>query len=170
MRRGERAAGLTMVDYLGDWQAAEKALHGVEVRDPTADMDVVAYCFGVPPGQFLAEDIDRSLIRRAMWGLVPEMVLTNRLMGYQAADWYEKLEGKRGTLAAEVATLATSSIARKAIDIERLQRSVQDWPSEGWHTPRVVDRYQLMLMRGIAAGRFLRWIDASNKGGRTDLD
>ena len=78
----------------GDWRAAEKAFTGVEVRDPTADLDVVSYCFGVPPEQYLAEDIDRSLIRRAMWGLVPESVLTNRLHGMQAADWHEKLEGQ----------------------------------------------------------------------------
>ncbi len=170
MRRGERARGLTMVDYLGDWQAAEKALHGVETRDPTADMDVVAYCFGVPPEQFLVEDVDRSLVRRAMWGLLPELVLTNRLMGYQAADWHEKLAEKRGTLAAEIAALATSPIVRKAIDIERLQRSLENWPSKGWHTPRMVDEYQLALMRGIAVGRFLRWVDASNMSGRADLD
>ena len=66
--RGERAAGLTMVDYFGDWSAAHRAFHGVETRDPTADIDVVAYCFGVPPEQYLVEGVDRSLIRRAMWG------------------------------------------------------------------------------------------------------
>ena len=79
MRRDERVRGLLQVDYGGDWHAAEKALTGVEVRDPTADLDVVSYCFGVPPEQYLAEGTDRSLIRRAMWGLLPETVLTNRL-------------------------------------------------------------------------------------------
>ncbi len=64
-----------MVDYFGDWNAAQQAFHGVETRDPTADIDVVAYCFGVPPEQYLAEGVDRSLIRRAMWGLLPEIVL-----------------------------------------------------------------------------------------------
>ena len=68
-RRDERIHGLLQVDYAGDWHAAEKALTGVEVRDPTADLDVISYCFGVPPEQYLAEGIDRSLIRRAMWGL-----------------------------------------------------------------------------------------------------
>ena len=92
MRPDERVSGLAQIDYAGDWHAAEKAVTGVEVRDPTADMDVVSYCFGIPPEQYLAEGIDRSLIRRAMWGLLPDAVLTNRLSGLQAADWYEKLE------------------------------------------------------------------------------
>lgn len=162
MRRGDRA-GLTMVDYLGDWKAAEKAIHGVETRDPTVDMDVISYCFGVPPEQFLVED---ALIRRAMWGLLPKMVLANRLMGHQAADWYEKLDGRRNELAAEIAVLATSPLVRQAIDIERLERSVQNWPSGGWHTSRIVEEYQLALTRGIAGGRFLRWIEAANIGGQ----
>ena len=42
MREDERVRSLAQVDYLGDWQAAEKAVTGVEVRDPTADLDVVS--------------------------------------------------------------------------------------------------------------------------------
>ena len=126
--------GSRPVDYVGDWHAAEKALTGVEVRDPTADLDVVSYCFGVPPEQYLAEGIDRSLIRRAMWGLLPEIVLTNRLSGLQSADWYEKLERRRGELAAEIAELSASPLARRAIDLPRLERALESWPSGGWDT------------------------------------
>ena len=162
LRREERAAGLTMVDYLGDWQAAEKAVYGVETRDPTADLDVVAYCLGVPPEQFLVENIDRSLVRRAMWGLLPAIVLTSRLTGYQAADWYEKLEARRADLATEVNTLSQSPLVMKTIDIPRLQRALQSWPTGGWHTRRVVEEYQLALTRGIAGARFLRWIEGAN--------
>ena len=98
-RPDERIQGLLQADYAGDWRAAEKALTGVEVRDPTADIDVVSYCFGVPPEQYLAEGTDRSLIRRAMWGLLPEAVLTNRLRGLQDADWHERFAGRRSELA-----------------------------------------------------------------------
>src|SRR4029077_14335064 len=90
------------VDYVGDWHAAEKAITGVEVRDPTADIDVVSYCFGVPQEQYLAEGIDRSLIRRAMWGLLPDKILTNRMSGLQAADWYETMGHQRGELARQI--------------------------------------------------------------------
>jgi asparagine synthase (glutamine-hydrolysing) len=162
MRRGERAAGLTMVDYLGDWHAAEKAVHGVETRDPTADLDVIAYCFGIPPEQFLVEDVDRSLVRRAMWGLLPEMVLTNRLIGLQAADWYEKLAARRAELASEIDVLAQSPLVNRAIDVPRLQRALQNWPTGGWHTAAMINEYQLALTRGIAGARFLRWVEAGN--------
>jgi asparagine synthase (glutamine-hydrolysing) len=162
-RPGERRAALTMVDYFGEWNAAHQAFHGVQTRDPTADIDVIAYCFGVPPEQYLVEGIDRSLIRRAMWGLLPEVVLTNRLIGLQAADWFEKLDGRREKLMAEVAEIATSPLARKAIDHERLERALRNWPTGGWHKNKIVEEYHLALSRGIAGARFLRWIESANR-------
>ncbi len=163
LRPGERAAGLTAVDYVGDWLAAEKAVTGVEMRDPTADIDVVSYCFGVPPEQYLVEGIDRSLIRRAMWGLLPDVVLTNRLSGVQSADWFEKLESRRPQLAMEIADLAASPLARRAIDLDRLERAVKNWPTGGWHTSKIADEYHLALTRGVAGGRFLRWMELANR-------
>ena len=135
---------------------------GVEVRDPTADIDVVSYCFGVPPEQYLAEGTDRSLIRRAMWGLLPEIVLTNNLRGLQDADWHERLSGRRSELEREIAALSQSPLARRAIDLARLERAVSNWPADGWHRRETFTEYNLALMRGIAGGRFLRWFESAN--------
>ncbi|MGA8935333.1 MAG: asparagine synthase-related protein, partial [Pseudolabrys sp.] len=162
MRRDERTRGLAQIDYIGDWHTAEKAVTGVEVRDPTADIDVVSYCFGVPPEQYLSEGIDRSLIRRAMWGILPEMVLTNRLTGLQGADWHEKLESQRHELAVQIAELSKSALARRIIDLVRLENAIKNWPTGGWHTAEIFREYNLALTRGIAGGRFLRWIESAN--------
>ncbi|MGD9920174.1 MAG: asparagine synthase-related protein, partial [Pseudorhodoplanes sp.] len=150
------------VDYGGDWHAAQKAVTGVEVRDPTADLDVISFCFGVPPEQYLAEGTDRSLIRRAMWGLVPDMVLTNRRRGLQGASWHERLQNRRSELAREIADLSKSPLARRAIDLARLERAVAHWPADGWHRPDIFTEYNLALMRGLAGGRFLRWFESAN--------
>jgi asparagine synthase (glutamine-hydrolysing) len=162
LRPDERVKALAGVDYAGDWHAAEKAVTGVEVRDPTADIDVVSYCFGIPPEQYLAEGIDRSLIRRAMWGGLPAAVLTNRLSGLQAPDWYEQLERQRGEFAHQLADLSKSALVRRAIDLPRLERALNNWPSGGWHTPEVFQEYNLTLTRGLTAGRFLRWLESAN--------
>jgi asparagine synthase (glutamine-hydrolysing) len=161
-RRG-RVTGLNPMDNFGDWQAAEQAFHGVQTRDPTADVDVVSYCFGVPPEQFLAEGIDRSLIRRAMWGLLPEVVLANRMIGLQSPDWYEKLDVRRETLLADVAELRTSALVRKAIDLDRLEKMLSNWPKGQWHRRSVIDEYHLALTRGISGSRFLRWVESANR-------
>ncbi len=162
MRPNERIQGLLQADYAGDWRAAEKALTGVDIRDPTADIDVVSYCFGIPPEQYLAEGTDRSLIRRAMWGLLPEAVLTNRLRGLQDADWHERFAGRRSELAREISALSQSPLARRAIDLDRLDRAVSNWPAEGWNRPDIFAEYNLALMRGVAGGRFLRWFESAN--------
>jgi asparagine synthase (glutamine-hydrolysing) len=163
LRPDERMKGLTLVDYIGDWLAAEKAMTGVERRDPTADVDVVSYCFGIPPEQYLAEDIDRSLVRRAMWGLLPEIVLTNRMSGMQSADWYEKLESRRETLARYIDEFASSPVACRSIDLDRLDRAIKNWPAGGWHTREIIEEYDLMLTRAVAGGRFLRWVESANR-------
>ncbi len=154
--------GLAQVDYAGDWHAAEKAVTGVEVRDPTADMDVVCYCFGIPPEQYLAEGIDRSLIRRAMWGLLPNAVLSNRLSGLQAANWYEKLDAQRGELARQVAELSESPLVCRIIDLLRLEKAILNWPAGGWHSKEIFQEYNLAFTRGLAGGRFLRWFEQAN--------
>ncbi len=161
-RSDERIQSLLQADYAGDWYAAEKALTGVEVRDPTADIDVVSYCFGVPPEQYLAEGTDRSLIRRAMWGLLPDAVLTNNLRGLQDADWHKSFSGRRNQLASEIEALSRSPLASRAIDLARLERAVSNWPTDGWHRPEIFTEYNLALMRGIAGGRFLRWFESAN--------
>jgi len=162
MRTDERLRGLAQIDYAGDWHAAEKAVTGVEVRDPTADMDVVCYCFGIPSEQYLAEGIDRSLIRRAMWGLLPDAVLNNRLSGLQAADWYEKLDAQRGELARQVAELSESPLVCRIIDLLRLEKAILNWPAGGWHSKEIFQEYNLALTRGLAGGRFLRWFEQAN--------
>jgi asparagine synthase (glutamine-hydrolysing) len=162
MRPDERMTGLSAVDYAGDWFAAEKALTGVEVRDPTADLEVVTYCLGVPPEQYLAEGIDRSLIRRAMWSLLPETVLTNRLSGLQAPDWYEQLACHREQLMCEVAEFSKSALVQRMIDVPRLERALKNWPAGGWHKTKVFQEYGLALPRAVAGARFLRWFEASN--------
>jgi asparagine synthase (glutamine-hydrolysing) len=162
LRQNERVKALVQVDYAGDWHAAEKAVTGVEVRDPTADIDVVSYCFGVPQEQYLAEGIDRSLIRRAMWGLLPDRILTNRLSGLQAADWYEKLGNRRGELEQQIAELSQSALVRRIIDVERLERAIKTWPAGGWHTAEVFREYNLALTRGLAGASFLRWFEGAN--------
>jgi hypothetical protein len=97
-----------------------------------------------------------------MWGLLPEAVLTNRLSGLQAADWHETLNRQRGELVREIQGLSQSPLARRAIDIARLEHAVNNWPDEDWHKPEIFTEYNLALMRGVAGGRFLRWFESVN--------
>lgn len=165
LRPEERRWGLLGYDYLGEWAAAEKGAFGVETRDPTADLDVVAYCYGVPPQQYLAENMDRALVRRAMWGRLPPVVLSNRLRGMQAADWFEKLKRRRSTMSAQLTSAAqTSGLVRKAIDVDRLHDLLDNWPKSANETPRTRMKLQLLLSRGVHVAHFIEWFELSNAG------
>ena len=161
----DRLRWLKSGDYLAEWRAGEKALHGVEARDPTADPEVVNFCLGVPPEQFLAEDIDQSLIWRAMWGVSPDSVLTNRLVGFQSADWYEKFEPRKQAFLDYLTAQQGSPSVACAIDLERLQRIIREWPQDDRQKQAEALKNHLPLSRGLAAARFLNWIDSQNGAG-----
>ena len=158
----ERTAALMPVDYRGEWYAGALAAHGVEMRDPTSDLDVVSFCLGVPVEQFLVEGVSRSLVRRALWGILPPKVLANRRRGAHAPDWFEKLGRRKAAMEAEIADLDRSVLARKAIDLDRLRTAVREWPSENGNDRQILDEYQLALPRGLAMGRFARWFERTN--------
>jgi asparagine synthase (glutamine-hydrolysing) len=158
----ERTGMLTQIDYRGEWYAGALAAHGVEMRDPTSDLDLVGFCLGVPVEQFLVEGVSRSLVRRALWGILPPQVLTNRRRGAQAADWFEKLERGKAAIEADITDLDRSLLARKALDINRLRRAVREWPSENSNDRQIIHEYKLALPRGLAMGRFARWFERAN--------
>ena len=51
-----------------------------------------------------------------MWGLLPEMVLTNRLSGLQVPDWNERLESQRDQLVRQINELSNSALVRRMIE------------------------------------------------------
>lgn len=67
--------------------------HGLQVRDPTADVRVLAFSLSVPDHIFMdpKTGLDRWLVREAMKGRLPDEVRLNRGRGRQAADLVTRL-------------------------------------------------------------------------------
>lgn len=67
--------------------------YGMRSRDATRDVRVIEACLSYPDVQFADLGISRKLIRDAMDGIVPSVILENvRFFGFQGADWLERLE------------------------------------------------------------------------------
>ena len=98
-----------------------------------------------------------------MWGLLPEIVLTNRLSGLQAADRHEKLERQRGEFARQIAKLSESALVCRVLDLVWLESAIKNWPTNGRHATEVFQEYNLTLTRDLAGGRFLRWFKSANR-------
>ena len=129
---------------------------GIDVRDPLSDRRLVEFCLAVPVEQHLAGGLPRALARRALADRVPQALLAATSKGYQAVDWHEGLTADRAALLAELDSLQACPPVADMIDIPRLRRLADDWPDGAWHSDAVIDQYRSALMRGVAAGRFLR--------------
>jgi asparagine synthase (glutamine-hydrolysing) len=139
---------------LGGW--------GVDLRDPTADRRLVEFCLATPRDQVLRNGEARALARRALADRLPPEVLSARDKGYQAADWHEVLTVDRDQITLEVERLARCGPAARILDLDKLRRLVEAWPSGGWERGAVIDSYRGALLRGLAVGHFLRMASGAN--------
>jgi asparagine synthase (glutamine-hydrolysing) len=136
---------------------------GIDYRDPMADKRLVEYCLSIPTEQYLIDGVPRAVAKRALADRLPQAVLNEQKKGYQAPDWHEGLTAARADVAAELNRLAACAPAAKTLDIDRLKRLVENWPTSGWERDDVIRPYRLALLRGIAAGHFLRKASGANQ-------
>ncbi len=144
------------------WAASTRRLFGIDTRDPTTDRRLVELCLSIPDTQYLHKGVYRSLIRRAMADRVPDQVLRERRKGRQAADWRFGFDAAIPMLKMELARFEDSPLARQCLDLPRMRTLL-----DGWRGPEDMDTasrsdYLLAVNRGIAAGRFIRRIEARN--------
>jgi asparagine synthase (glutamine-hydrolysing) len=146
--------GLERVDF-GNFNKGALGGWGVDLRDPTADRRLIELCLTIPPEQFLAGGIPRSLARRALADRLPRIVLDERRKGYQAADWNEGLSAARPELADAIERIAQVPEAAALLDLDKMRRLVEAWPDGGWHRDRTIASYRQALLRGTSAGHFM---------------
>jgi asparagine synthase (glutamine-hydrolysing) len=139
---------------LGGW--------GIDMRDPTADRRLIEFCLSVPLEQYVADGVPRALARRAFADRLPKAVIEERRKGYQAVDWHERVTAARDRLGEELERLDACAPAAKALDVAKLRKLLDNWPTGGWERDEVMMPYRLALLRGLSAGHFLRRASRSN--------
>ena len=152
-----RAHVIDMLDgiEMGEHTAVSNAV-GVDLRDPTKDQDLVEFCVSVPLEQLCRGGQTRWLLRRAMAGVLPPEIIDCKSKGYQSADWFEQVGAELPQWREEVAALAHCAAARHFIDVDGLEKSLQNWPTGGWETFAVNQEFHYRLIRGTAVGMFIR--------------
>ena len=152
-----RTAMLMSESDVLDIYSGFRPLFGIETRDPTSDRRVVEYCFAIPGSQYLRNGVGRWLIRRAMEGILPDQVRNRTTIGAQSSDWNEWLPSIRAELQAELDRMENSDIANRCLDLAKLRSLMNQWPE---HLGiEHVKNYNLMLLRGIMMGKFIRWFE-----------
>jgi asparagine synthase (glutamine-hydrolysing) len=158
----------TLLEYgdIADTSAAAQGGWQLDARDPTYDRDVVEFCLTAPLEEFLREGQQRSLAKRAMVGRLPASTLSRTQRGSQSADWYVSMGAVRGRMAAEVQRLRCSPLASRLIDLDRMQRLIEEWPNSGFDRLDVARSFHIALTRGFSVGKFLMQHDPDIAGSR----
>jgi asparagine synthase (glutamine-hydrolysing) len=137
----------TSIAPQGGWQ--------LDFRDPTFDKRVVEFCLTVPLEQFVRNGKLRSLARRAMAGRLPATTLDRPQRGRQSADWHVSMSAVRERMLKEIDRLESSPLPRRMLDLERMRRLVENWPTGGFEQLEVEGPYHAALTRGFSVGSFL---------------
>jgi asparagine synthase (glutamine-hydrolysing) len=156
-----RIDNLTWTDP-GNYIKGALAGWGLDVRDPTSDRRLIEFCLNVPLEIFLHGGMPRALARKAFADRLPASVLEERRRGYQAIDWHENLTHARPQLIEILSRLDASSAAQSVLDLPRMHRLAEHWPTGGWEQSEVMSPYRLALLRGVSVGHFLHRATGSN--------
>jgi asparagine synthase (glutamine-hydrolysing) len=134
----ERLAALELnAAAAGPFYRAMSAAYGISIRNPTTDVRLVEYCFGIPENLYWIDGDERTLLKRSMRELMPERILTSTTRGRQSAD----LRARFLASAAEVDSLLErfddSDGVRAYVDVAALRTA--------WREVRRDDRSDALL-------------------------
>ncbi|WP_035241284.1 asparagine synthase-related protein [Desulfobacter vibrioformis] len=157
-----RTAVLYRMD-IGDFFTACTGDSGLEMRDPTADLRLISFCLAIPEDQYLKNGQPRRLLHRLMGHVLPPEILHCSTKGLQAADWYEGATAAREEFSAWLDRLEAGSQSSRYLDLKRMRQLLEAWPQDGWDQHTVIQKYRLLLLRGISVGAFIHHVEGGNR-------
>lgn len=157
---GLRGYMLSRLDT-GIFTAGARREYGFYPSDPMADKRLMELCLSIPENQFLRHGEPRSLMRRAMAGILPAEILNNRRRGKQSADMLMTLQAQIPAMRAELARLEASPLARRALDLRRMRELLDALPQVDGNGRMTYENY-LGLTRAFGAGVFIRRVEGGN--------
>lgn len=136
--------------------------HGLEWRDPTADVRLIHFCLSVPSSQYLRNGQTRWLLQRLIRNRLPPDITQARTKGLQQADWHEHLDRSLPATHELLRHFRSQAAVSQIIDLDSLQKWLHEWPDGGWNRPEMLQRYRSTLMRGISHALFIDSITAES--------
>ncbi|WP_150275920.1 asparagine synthase-related protein [Paenibacillus tepidiphilus] len=130
--------------------------YGVWDRDPTNDLRVIKFCLSVPEEQFVQDGVDRSLIRRAMQGRLPDKVRLNRKQrGVQGADGIFRMIPEWNSFLGELREMLSDARAVPFLNTAGLAQCLERLGSKP-KTEYIYHSDFRLLTRGLVFYRFLK--------------
>lgn len=139
-----------------------RALSGVDMRSPLADQRVIEFFGSLPLDQFLNGGVTRWLPRRLLADAAPAETVGSYRRGRQAGDWFARSTARKPAMAEQLSRLRSSPLARRIVDLDRLQALLDDWPADANAAELRRSEYNHMLGRGLTMAGFLAWREGGN--------
>ncbi len=140
----------------------EMNARGLEPRSPTMDRQLIEYCLSIPEAIYLHDGCLQWPVRELGRGLLPDEILSRYTRGYQAADWFESATAARADLQSLLQRFQRHDSVGQYLDLEALQRLLDDWPDGEWQRPAVEMQYRYKLLRALSVGAFVRYVENDN--------
>ena len=148
----------------GQWRRAGNALLrqylGFERRDPLGDIRLLEFCIAIPSEQYMLDGITRRLARRTLADRVPQQLLRENRKGRQSPEWFYRLNCERERLVGVVERLKRSPLASYALDVDRMNSLLHDWPTDAAAAESKYFPLIRVLARGANVGEYLEWVEA----------
>jgi asparagine synthase (glutamine-hydrolysing) len=127
-------------------------ISGMDVLDPTADRDLIEFCFNIPARLLIGPPGTRPLCDRAFGPRLGWQAGEVRPRGYQGADWYLSFTRKRIEEALEAPR--RHDLVRELIDLDYVDRMLASWPAEWSDVARML-HYRNDLLRAVSAANYI---------------
>lgn len=120
-------SGPRFFSQIGSADTKMSLAYGLQSRDPSMDKRVIEFCFGVPGEQYVRQGQERSLIRRSMFGILPDKVRLNyKVRGLQSADWLQRLLPIWKVVNIELENMMEKQSFQSYIDINKVRKAMKD--------------------------------------------
>jgi asparagine synthase (glutamine-hydrolysing) len=147
----ERLAIIRGADSAGVRKAA-LAQHGIEESDPFSDRRLIEFAFRIPPDQLYWNGVQRPLMRDALADRLPPSLFEKLGRGLQSGDWAIRLsQADAFSLLEEI---SASPVARDLLDLDRMRRGIERWPTRNWNEPSITQEFRRALLDAFGVGMF----------------
>jgi asparagine synthase (glutamine-hydrolysing) len=131
---------------------AALAQHGIEESDPFSDRRLIEFAFRIPPDQLYWNGVQRPLMRDALSDRLPPSLFEKFGRGLQSADWAVRLSQTEAF--ALIEEISSSRVARDLLDLDRMRKVIERWPTRNWNEPSIAQQFRRALLDAIGVGMF----------------
>jgi len=144
-----------------DWLQAMEQIYELRMRDVLAYRPLLEFCFSLPSDMFMRNGQLRWLARELARGILPEDQRLSRVVGTQYADWHARLTPQVPAMRAALRA-ARDDPDLSFLDFDRLERTLDTWPTESTLEDEVYFPCAFTLPRALTMIRYVQFMTGRN--------